>query len=709
MTASESRGRTLSLPLRGLAALPVLLALALPACNRREHSAPAEPEQAATASATSGPTQGDPSLSHDAKPETFEMLREDLEAVRNPADGGGRAWLEASSGSDADSATGALAGAVSPGEVGGRRRIPAGSRQRFPIVFEAGPLGIAPGGAIFLQVSPFWEWDWPQTHFPDGPGYTEVMTRAEGIELEPVGLGQNLLAIRIDGRALEAGERVRIDYGAGATGARVDRYAERDTHLWIAVDGDGDGVRSLIEDSPRVDIVATEAVQLRLTLPSTAQVGDSVRLVVAVLDSWGNAGVPFKGKIVFLDRPPGLELPEHVALRAEDEGHKTLLGSVSAPGLYRLRARASNAPEDVVFESNPLLVRDDLPQILWGDLHGHSNFSDGTGTPEDYYRYARDVAGLDVAALTDHDHFGMRFLDTTPELWEEIRQTTKRFHEPGRFVTLLGYEWTSWLHGHRHVLYFADEGQVLSSIDPKYQTPSQLWRALDGQPALTFAHHSAGGPISTNWRYPPDPKLEPITEIANVHGSSEALDSPGVIYNPLPGNFVRDALDHGYRFGFIGSGDSHDGHPGLTQLASGAGKGGLAAIMAGTRDRQGVLQALRSRHTYATNGPRIFLHVQIDGRVMGSQLPQAEGEATPGEGKDEALANQQLEYEVVGTAPIERIDFVRSGRIASVPGEGQSQLSGVRTIPRLQPGEYVYLRVVQDDGGAAWSSPIYAD
>jgi len=510
MTASQSRGRTLGLALRGLAALPVLLALALPACNRREHSAPAEPEQAATASATSGPTQGDPSLSHDAKPETFEMLREDLEAVRNPADGGGRAWLEVFSGSDADSATGAPAGTALHGEAGGRRRIPAGSRQRFPIVFEAGPLGIAPGGMIFLQVSPFWEWDWPQTHFPDGPGYTEVTTRAEGIELEPVSLSKELLAIRIDGRALEAGERVHIDYGAGATGARVDRYAEHDTHLWIAV-----------------------------TLPSTAQVGDSVRLVVAVLDGWGNAGVPFEGKIEFLDRPPGLELPEHVALRAEDEGHKTLLGSVSAPGLYRLRARASSALGDVVFESNPLLVRDDLPQILWGDLHGHSNYSDGTGTPEDYYRYARDVAGLDVAALTDHDHWGMRFLDTSPELWEEIRQTAKRFHEPGRFVTLLGYEWTSWLHGHRHVLYFADEGQVLSSVDPNYQTPSQLWRALDGQPALTFAHHSAGGPISTNWRYPPDSKLEPITEIANVHGSSEALDSPGAIYNPSPTRQLR--------------------------------------------------------------------------------------------------------------------------------------------------------------------------
>jgi hypothetical protein len=695
MTPWQSCGHIPGPALRGVVAPLLLLALALPTCSRRESGAPPELEEVAAISAAPEATQGDLSLSVDAKPETFELLREDLETVRSPADGGGRAWLESSAGSDA----------------GGRRQIPAGSRQRFSIVYQAGPLGIAPGGAVFLQVSPFWEWDWPQTRFPEGPGYTEVTTRAEGIELQPKNWGQELLAVQIAGRTLEAGEEVRIEYGAGAAGAQVDRYAERNTHIWIAVDGDGDGVRSLIQDSPRLDIVAAEATQLRLTLPTTAHTGDSVRLVVAVLDGWGNAGAPFEGEIELLELPPGLELPERIALGAEEEGRRTLQGKVLEPGLYRLRARVSSAPEDAVFESNPLLVRDDLPQVLWGDLHGHSNYSDGTGTPADYYRYARDVAGLDVAALTDHDHWGMRFLDTTPELWEDIRETTKRFHEPGRFVTLLGYEWTSWLHGHRHVLYFSDEGQVLSSIDPDTQTPSQLWRALDGQSALTFAHHSAGGPISVNWRYRPDPEIEPITEIVSVHGSSEALDSPGTIYNPLPGNFVRDALDHGYRFGFIGSGDSHDGHPGLTQLAAGAGQGGLAAIMAHDRTRQDVLQALRARRTYATNGPRIFLHVQIDGHLMGSQLPRplAEAEDEPAPQEQGAVDTQRLEYEAVGTGPIERIDFVRSGHIAAVPGEGRSQLSGVRVIPRLRSGEYVYLRVVQRDGGTAWSSPIYGD
>ena len=63
-------------------------------------------------------------------------------------------------------------------------------------------------------------------------------------------------------------------------------------------------------------------------------------------------------------------------------------------------------------------------------------------------------------------------------------------------------------------------------------------------------------PIATNWNYPPDPELEPVTEIVSVHGSSEAADSPGLIYKPVFGNFVRETLaDRGYVLGFVGSGD----------------------------------------------------------------------------------------------------------------------------------------------------------
>ena len=100
-------------------------------------------------------------------------------------------------------------------------------------------------------------------------------------------------------------------------------------------------------------------------------------------------------------------------------------------------------------------------------------------------------------------------------------------------------------------------------------------------------------PQADESHFAPDPELEPVTEICSVHGSSEAPDSPSPIYDPLPGNYVRDALDRGYRLGFVGSGDSHDGHPGLVQLAGG--NGGLAALLSPELTREGVYRALKAR------------------------------------------------------------------------------------------------------------------
>jgi hypothetical protein len=600
-----------------------------------------------------------------------EMLRESQELAYDPSDGGGRAWLEA--------AEPALPTASSPA--------------RFELIYEAGPLGIAKGGVIYLQVSPFWGWSTPQVANPDAPGYTALSTEAEGVVLDAETLDQQLLGIRVNGRGLEPGEQVRIVYGEGV-GAITDRYAEAFSRFWIGIDGNGDGIRKVLRDSPGTPVRAAGPSRLMLLLPTVARPGDKVRGTLSVLDPAGNAGVEFTGEIRIEDALPVLELPERVVFEAGDGGVASLEGRVLQAGVARVRAEG---PDGSTAESNPLLASAESPRVLWGDLHGHTSWSDGTGTPEDYFRYARDVAGLDVISLTDHDHWGVIPLAGDGERWEAIQQTTRRFHEPGRFVTLLGYEWTSWIHGHRHVLYFGDEGNLYDSLDPKYQSPQQLWSALEGQPALTFAHHSAGGPIATNWDVPPDPHFEPLTEIVSVHGSSEAMDSPGLIYSPVPGNTVRDALDRGYRFGFVGSGDSHDGHPGLAHLASPS--GGLAAILSEELTRESVLAALRARRVYATNGARILLRFALGAHPMGSRVKLGDGPRP-----------SEIFIRALGTAPIDRVELVRSGEVVDgVATEGRLDVSLQRSVTKLQPGEYLYVRVVQEDGGAAWSSPIFLE
>ena len=301
------------------------------------------------------------------------------------------------------------------------------------------------------------------------------------------------------------------------------------------------------------------------------------------------------------------------------------------------------------------------------------------------------------------------FLDEHPEMWADMKRVANQRNEPGRFTAFLGYEWTNWIYGHRHVVYGGDDGALYSSFDERFDRPEELWAALRGQDAITIAHHSAGGPVPTDWRVAPDPALEPVTEVVSVHGSSEAADSPGIIYRPVAGNFVRDALDRGYRLGFLGSTDGHDGHPGLSHLAGA--NGGLVAVFAEENTRAAIFEALRARRVYATNGERMLVRFSLDDAEMGSVVAAGDADLT-------------LRCRVVGTEPIERIDVIYGGRIVD-PETGASQLIGVVAdaipaggrrvfyfegeVPGLEPGEYVYLRVVQQGRGVAWTSPIWAE
>jgi hypothetical protein len=677
------------------AAMAIVSLLAAWSCGGdADRDAGSRPTAATEPAATSN---GAAAASVASRPDLAQMLRADSTAARHESDGGGRAWLESQE------------PAV----------IHAGERGRWTFLYETGPLGIAAGGMILLQVSPFWGWSTPQVEDPSQPGFTTVAlelappqetrtlepsstvaptaaipegTPGAPATLEPSTLDRQLLGIRVTGGALREGDRVRIVYGASEARALADRFAERRSRFWIGVDGDGDGRRALLPDSPAVDIAAGPPAIVVAHLPSAAAPGSVVPLTIAVLDAAGSAGVEFTGTLQLSTANKGIELPGDVTLAAPDRGVRRVDVRVGETDVVRIHVEGRSGLEA---DTNPLVVSPEAQRILWADLHGHTNLSDGTGTPEEYFQYARSVAALDVCALTDHDHWGMVPLSKSPEMWDEIRAQVARFDEPGRFVALLGFEWTNWVSGHRHVLYFDDDlrsNAVLSSIDPSYETPALLWGALRGGRALTVAHHPAGGPVPIDWSIPPDPELEPVVEVASVHGSSEAPDAPIPIYAAVAGRFARDALDRGFRLGFVGSGDSHDGHPGLAHLASPS--GGVAAILAADATRGAVREALRARRVYATNGPRIVLRTVLDGARMGSSVPAAK--------------EHRLQIVVAATAPLERVDVIQSGgRIDSQRAAGRLFWTFERELAPTRPGEYAYVRVVQRDGGAAWSSPFF--
>lgn len=581
--------------------------------------------------------------------------------------------------------------------------VVAGGTGRYAFRFVVGEHGIAEGGTLEFMASPFWFWSAPW-YLPDAPADAPqpgrlVLELPPGVSLHALTPpGAQRCILRVEGRALVAGESLGIGFGEGPGGVRVDHYAERTPVLHLRVDGDADGAGALVPDPPLTTILPDRPAQLVLHLPSSLAPGAHGALVVAALDEWGNVCVDSPLSLRLQGATELLGLPESLELPSTGPARRRLELRPSEAGVFRLLV---TGPDELAALSNPLSCVDGAEEVLWADLHGHSRFSDGTGDPAAYYRYAREVGGLDVAALTDHDHWGFPFLDAEPERVEHLRQVVREAHAPGQFVALFGYEWTSWIHGHRHVLSFGEPETLplFSSLDPATEDPRALWDALRGRPVRTFAHHTSGEPVLTNWEIPPDPELEPVVEVSSVHGSSEAADGLPAVAGSRSGFFVRDALDRGYRLGFVGSGDSHDGHPGLVHLNPvSRGRGGVAALLGAERTRASVREALDARRSYATTGARILLRCTLDGARMGSSLP------APG-------ADAELVVLAHGTAPLIRLDVIRSGEIVEERSFGELELDALTVISLadLEPGEYVYVRVFQEDGQGAWSSPFYIE
>ncbi len=269
--------------------------------------------------------------------------------------------------------------------------------------------------------------------------------------------------------------------------------------------------------------------------------------------------------------------------------------------------------------------------------------------------------------------------------WNEIVDAAERHNEPGKFTALIGWEWTSTPTGvnlHRVVI-SPDGGDKARSYDPfgsdDSQYPEDLWAWLDktskeiGADFIAIPHNSnvskgfmfsettlRGQPITVDYARTRI-AWEPVAEITQVKGDSETyptlspedpfadfepfdfyLQGAEEEYKPKAGSFIRPALRLGlaiqqstganpYKFGLIGSTDSHTGlstaeednfwgkmaldstpetkGPGV--LGGGPASGwdmsasGLAAVWATENTRQAIFAAFKRREVYATSGPRI--------------------------------------------------------------------------------------------------------
>ncbi|KYH40998.1 MAG: hypothetical protein AYL32_008160 [Candidatus Bathyarchaeota archaeon B26-2] len=577
--------------------------------------------------------------------------------------------------------------------------------RRWVLTYEVGDDPLTEGSHIAFEFPDWWTLDLGRPLLTGtvniglpsevGRGYgAHVVAEAsrEGVDLDlAITFASRFKVVDIvvlKGR-LEKGDRVKVHIGAApGSKVRAQKFAQRAVFA-MGVDVNGDGVYRRVDPHPSVDVKGAWPADLKVVAPATVTKEEEFSVKVLAVDKYGpNPATDYRGKVEIIpSKGDGIKVPRRNILFRGDPSAEEGGFVAGDDGFYYLTA--VDVENALAGRSNPIAVGCSEKSLFFGDIHGQMYESIGTGTLDEYYRWGRDVEFLDFCAPANH--YGGRY-DFTDALWEELVEKTNSYNEPGRFVTLIGYEWSGRA-GHRNVYYRGSYGPFLSRWrSPEYSTLESLWRALEGLDAMTIPHPHLG---NIDWSLRND-DMQRVVEICSAWGISE--DS------------VQDALARGHRLGFIGGTDTHFGQPGHGPHDAGEG-GGLAAVYADALTREAIYDAIYDRYCYATNGVRIFLKFTVDGHRMGEEFSVS---------SERPYKARRIHVTAAGTNRIERVEIIRNGEtvhtwepdslVFSDDWHDEEPIEELVISPetrREPPFLYYYCRVSQIDTGMAWSSPVW--
>lgn len=583
-----------------------------------------------------------------------------------------------------------LPAALGPLELSSQGPYRAGEFVTVRETYTVGDIPMAVGGGIAVGQG---RGRGLQTDNPAAAGYVTVTSSNPAAVLAPAeAWGPRLsfetrsaIAFRLSGAELRKGDTVTLtfgDRGGGGPGLQVQNWSNDEFVFKTFVDLEGKGWL-LSPRWPAIEVIGEDRVQfVNAVAPSVVEPGEKFLLAVRSEDRFRNLASGGTPAYEVLLNGRGLrEIPAGAEALRELDGIE-----VDTPGVYRFEVRSEDGA--IRGTSNPVRVEaSPRSRIFWGETHGHTGYAEGQGSPDGYFQFGRDVARLDFLSLSEHDIWMDDFE------WKTLQEMVHKYRVPGRFTTILGFEWTSrLLYGGHHNVFFRNTAGRSRVPNQKAPLLDELYEGLkqgnDADDVLVIPHAHQPGDWTNG-----DGSMERLVEIQSGHGTFDW--------------FGDKYLRNGYRVGFVGASDNHTGHPGYSGMTNRQ-LGGLAAVLAAENTPDAIFDGLRARATYATTGERIILDATLNGVGIGQE------QASAGERKISCTVN--------GTAAIDSIDVVKNGTVVytqrylrsevgpethvQVSFEASTDVPGERSVPR---GDRPWKGVIRVEGAelAGYTEPWF--
>ena len=355
-------------------------------------------------------------------------------------------------------------------------------------------------------------------------------------------------------------------------------------------------------------------------------------------------------------------------------------------------------------------------QLYFGQLHSHTQYSDGAGSLDSALQYIKNISEQDnvqFVAFTDHSNYfdsknnpnveGALY-DTSlvkdsdaNHSWKTYKDTVAQFNEAnaGSMVALGGFEMT-WSGGPGHINTFNTPGIVSrnnSTLNNKTSDAGMkayyaLLSQKEGIDTISQFNHpgTTFGTFSdfAYWDAVIDTRMY-LVEVGNGEGQ---IGAGG--YYPSYEQYIV-ALDKGWHVAPSNNQDNHKGKWGNANAAR-------DVILTDDFSEQGLYNAIRARRVYATEDKNLEINYTVNGQMLGSIISEV----------PEKLNIAVSVNDPDRTDSITKVEVVVNSGKTIYTWDNPADLATGNLTCTLDPDySYYFIRVTEGDGDLAVTAPVW--